>query len=147
MEMVTRFPGGARVDTEFGPYLVRMDQPPISGGLGLYPTPFEIFLASIGACAGTYVLAFCRQRDLPTAGLRIVQSWERDPATKLVRCIHVEIHVPESFPDKYLLALIRAAEQCTVKKHLEIPPQIVVNTIVDVADGADAAAWPEKVGT
>lgn len=146
MEMVTRFPGGARVDTEFGPYLVRMDQPPISGGLGLYPTPFEIFLASIGACAGTYVLAFCRQRDLPIADLRIVQGWERDPATKLVRCIHVEIHVPESFPEKYLPALIRAAEQCTVKKHLAAPPQIVVNTIVDAAGGAVPASWPEKVG-
>lgn len=146
MEMTTRFPGGARVDTEFGPYLVRMDQPPISGGLGLYPTPFEIFLASIGACAGTYVLAFCRQRELPTADLRILQSWERDPVTKLVRAVRLEIHVPAGFPAKYHTALIRAAEQCSVKKHLETAPQIVLTTVVDEAGGATPAEWPAKVG-
>ena len=146
MEMVTRFPGGARVDTEFGPYLVRMDQPLTLGGLGLYPTPFEIFLASIGACAGTYVLAFCRQRDLPTADLRIVKSWERDPATKLVRRIHVEIHVPESFPVKYHSALIRAAEQCTVKKHLQRAPEVALSTVVDVTSASEVDERKEKVG-
>ena len=134
MEMMTRFPGGARVDTEFGPYLVRMDQPPISGGLGLYPTPFEIFLASIGACAGTYVLAFCRQRNLPTGDIKIVQSWERDPVTKLVRRIHLEIHVPESFPAKYHSALVHAAAQCTVKKHLERAPEIVIDVSEETSD-------------
>lgn len=140
MEMTTRFPGGARVDTEFGPYLVRMDQPPVAGGLGLYPTPFEIFLASIGACAGTYVLAFCRQREIPTADLHISQTWERDPHTKLVRCIRLEIHVPAEFPAKYHAALIHAAEQCTVKKHLEAAPRIVLSTVVD------EAGHEEKVG-
>lgn len=145
MEMVTRFPGGARVDTEFGPYLVRMDQPPKAGGEGLYPTPFEIFLASIGACAGTYVLAFCRERGLPTAELRVVQSWERDPATKLVRSIHIEIQVPADFPAKYHTALIRAAGQCTVKKHLESAPEIAL-TVVVASHVDDAIERQEKVG-
>ncbi len=145
MEMVTRFPGGARVDTEFGPYLVRMDQPPRAGGEGLYPTPFEIFLASIGACAGTYVLAFCRKRELPTDDLRVVQTWERDPGTSLVRSIQLDIHVPADFPVKYHAALIRAAEQCTVKKHFETAPRIALTTVVDAA--VDGPEWQEQVGS
>jgi len=139
MEMVIRFPGGQRVDVEFGDFLVRTDQPPKAGGEGLAPTPFDVFLASIGACAGTYVQAFCRPRGLPTEDLRIVQSVERDAATHLVRRIHLEIHVPASFPEKYRPALIRAAEQCTVKKHLEAPPEIVLTTLVDDEDKADPA--------
>lgn len=147
MEMVTRFPGGARVDTEFGPYLVRMDQPPKAGGEGLYPTPFEIFLASIGACAGTYVLAFCRQRGLATEDVRIVQSWERDPGTSLVRTIRLEIHVPPEFPARYLPALIHVADQCTVKKHLESAPRIALTTVVDASHDHDADEPREKVGS
>ena len=80
-EFIIDFPGGARVDAHFGPYTVNTDQPPMGGGEGSAPTPFSVFLASIGACAGIYVLGFCRQRGLPTAGIRLVQRMEMDPHT------------------------------------------------------------------
>ena len=67
-EFVIDFPGGARVDAHFGPYTVKTDQPPSGGGQGSAPAPFSLFLASIGTCAGIYVLGFCRQRGLPTDG-------------------------------------------------------------------------------
>jgi len=73
MEMEITFPGGARVDATFGPYIVRTDQPPQAGGEGSAPTPFATFLASLATCAGIYVLEFCRQRGLPTAGIRLIQ--------------------------------------------------------------------------
>jgi putative redox protein len=38
--------------------------------------------------------------------------------------------LPPSFPDKYKDAVIRSAEQCAVKKHIENPPQMVVTTKV-----------------
>lgn len=132
MEMVTRFPGGARVDTAFGPFTVRTDQPAYAGGEDSAPTPFNTFLASIGACAGTYVLAFCRQRGLATDGMELVQTMTVDRSSGLVATIAIEIHVPPGFPEKYREALVRAAEQCTVKKHLEAPPRFVVSTCVEV---------------
>jgi len=128
MEMIIDFPGGARVDAHFGPYTVMTDQPPQGGGEGLAPTPFAVFLASIGACAGIYVLGFCKQRGLPTDGIRIVQRTHSDPATGMVGQIDVEIQVPPSFPEKYLPSLVRSAELCAVKKHLERPPQFNVYT-------------------
>jgi hypothetical protein len=73
MEMIIDFPGGARVDAHFGSYTVKTDQPPMGGGSGSAPTPFAVFLASVGACAGIYVLGFCNQRGLSTDGIRIVQ--------------------------------------------------------------------------
>src|SRR5689334_21566360 len=118
MQMLTRFPGGARVDTEFGPYVVRTDQPPKAGGEGTAPTPFAMFLASIGACAGSHVLAFCRKRELPTDAIQILQTMETDPATGMVTEIQLHIQVPVEFPEKYRAALVRAAEQCTVRRHL-----------------------------
>jgi ribosomal protein S12 methylthiotransferase accessory factor len=79
MQMVIDFPGGARVDAHFGPFTLRTDQPASGGGDGTAPTPFATFLASIGTCAGIYVLGFCRQRGLPTDGIRLVQTLDVDP--------------------------------------------------------------------
>jgi ribosomal protein S12 methylthiotransferase accessory factor len=131
MDMTIRFPGGARVDATIGPHTVRTDQPARGGGEDSAPTPFATFLASIGTCAGIYVLGFCRQRGLPADGIRIVQSVEADRETGMVARIGLDIHVPADFPEKYRAALIRAAEQCAVKKHLESPPRFEIATLVD----------------
>jgi putative redox protein len=130
MELLIDFPGGARVDAHFSGYTVKTDQPPAGGGDGSAPSPFEIFLSSIGTCAGIYVLGFCRQRGLPTEGIRIIQRTNRNPQTHLIDYIELEIQVPPSFPEKYYEALVRSADQCAVKKHLENPPRFNVHTNV-----------------
>jgi ribosomal protein S12 methylthiotransferase accessory factor len=128
MEMMIDFPGGAKVDAHFGPFTVETDQSPAGGGEGSAPTPFEMFLASIGTCAGIYVLGFCQQRSLPTEGIRILQHIHRDPSTGMVGKIDLEIQAPSTFPEKYLPSLVRSAELCLVKKHLESPPVFDVFT-------------------
>jgi putative redox protein len=128
MEMEITFPGGARVDASFNGLAIKTDQPVQGGGTGSAPTPFATFLASIGTCAGIYVLGFCRQRGLPTEGLKLVQRMETDRATGLVGKIALDIQLPPGFPDKYKAAVIKSAEQCAVKKHLEHPPVFEVTT-------------------
>ena len=130
MDMTVTFPGGMRVDAEFGGFTIKTDQPVKGGGDHSAPTPFATFLASIGTCAGIYVLGFCKQRNLPTDGIRIVQRTIPDPVTGLVGRIEMDIQVPPSFPEKYYDALVRAADQCAVKKHLEHPPAFAVKTVV-----------------
>ena len=130
MEMVIEFPGGAKVDASFGEFVVKTDQPAMGGGEGSAPTPFSVFLASIGTCAGIYVLGFCRQRGIPTEGVRIVQRVARNAMTGMVDKIDLEIQVPPDFPQTYTEAVIRADDQCAVKKHLEHPPKFDVYTKV-----------------
>lgn len=134
MEMIIDFPGGARVDAHFGPYTVKTDQPPQGGGEGSAPTPFALFLASLGTCAGIYALGFCRQRGLPTDGMRIIQRAQRNPLTGMVENIELEIQVPPTFPERYLDALVRSAELCAVKKHMETPPSFDVHARVMVPE-------------
>jgi ribosomal protein S12 methylthiotransferase accessory factor len=130
MNMIIDFPGGARVDAHFGPFTIRTDQPRHGGGEDSAPTPFATFLASLGACAGIYVLGFCRQRGISTEGVRLIQSHEVNPLNGMVTRVRLDIQVPPTFPEKYKAAVIRAAEQCAVKKHLEHPPEFTVNTSV-----------------
>lgn len=129
-EMTIDFPGGARVDAHYNGLTVMTDQPTYAGGRGSAPAPFSLFLASLGTCAGIYVLGFCRQRGLPTEGIRLVQRMESDPATRMISRIELEIQLPPEFPEKYRDAVIRAAEQCAVKKHIENPPKMAVTTKV-----------------
>src|SRR3972149_8861342 len=109
MEILIDFPGGQRVDAHFPGFTVKTDQPSISGA-GTAPTPFNLFLASIGTCAGIYVLGFCQQRGLPTEDIRLVQRVHANPLTGMVENIDLEIVVPPTFPEKYRGSLIRPAE-------------------------------------
>jgi putative redox protein len=126
MEMLIDFPGGSRVDAHFREFTIPTDQEPGASA----PSPFVVFLSSIGTCAGIYVLGFCQQRGLPTEGLRILQRVHANPFNGMVEKIDLEIQVPPSFPEKYRDSLIRSAELCAVKKHLENPPRFEISTQV-----------------
>ncbi len=128
MDILVDFPGGDRVDAHFGPYEVLTDQPGPNGEPASAPTPFSLFLASIATCAGIYVLGFCRQRNLSTEGLKIIQHAHRNPANGMIDHVDIEIQPPVGFPEKYLPSLIRSAELCAVKKHIETPPEFSVVT-------------------
>jgi putative redox protein len=130
VDMIVTFPGGARVDAQFGHHTIRTDQPVRGGGEDSAPAPFSLFLGSIATCAGIYVLGFCRQRGLPTDGIKLVQRLEVNPQTGMVSKIGLDIQLPPGFPEKYHEALVRAANQCAVKKHLENPPTFDVKTVV-----------------
>ena len=121
MEIV--FPGGARVDAVAGSMTIPTNQD------GTAPSPFALFLASMGTCAGIYVLNFAQQRGLPIEGLKIVQRMRRG-MNGLISEVELDIQLPEGFPEKYRDAVIRSAEQCAVKKHLEDPPSFNVHTSV-----------------
>lgn len=124
MEILIDFPGGARVDAHFGQFSVPTDQPPAASA----PTPFDLFLSSIATCAGIYVLGFCQQRGLSTDGIQIIQRIHPDPVTGMIDMIDLVILVPPTFPEKYRASLIRSAELCKVKKHLEQPPKFNITT-------------------
>jgi putative redox protein len=126
MEMLIDFPGGLKVDAHFRGHTVETDQPPADSA----PMPFELFLASIGTCAGIYVLGFCKQRRPAHRGHPHHSAQPRQPATGLMDNIELEIQVPPTFPEQYHAALIRSAELCKVKKTLEHPPTFEVKTVV-----------------
>jgi len=127
-EMEVVFPGGRKVDVLYQGFRIETDQSREDGSPGSAPKPFDLFLASIAACSGIYVLVFCLNRDLNTEGLKLIMRTHRDPAKRMIGRIEIEILLPPDFPDKYREAVIRAAEQCTVKKHMENPPEFVITT-------------------
>ncbi len=130
MEMRISFQGNQKVAADFAGLKVLTDQPLEDGGEGLAPSPFQLFLASLGTCAGFFVLSFCRKRRIPTDGIELVQTALWDPDKHLATRISLEIRIPKSFPEKYKDSLVSAANLCTVKRHLQAPPQFEIKTRV-----------------
>jgi len=76
IEIKITFPGKKKVNAEFNGFVITTDQPPKYGGDGSAPSPFDHFLASIGTCAGIYILSFCEERKIPTEHISLVQRLE-----------------------------------------------------------------------
>ena len=127
------FPGGKKVNAEIEGFLIKTDQPVKEGGEGSAPAPFDFFLSSLGPCAGFYVLSFCQKRDIPTENLSLVQHILynlTEDGKKFLDTIVLEIVVPPDFPEKYHKALVKVADQCSVKKKILNPPKFEVKTTV-----------------
>ncbi|KUL30672.1 OsmC family protein [Chlorobium limicola] len=127
-DMIISFEGGKKVNAEFKGFTIKTDQSEYAGGEGSAPEPFMLFLASIGTCAGIYVYSFCQSREIPTEGIRIVQSHFPKESGKGIGRIVLTIEVPPDFPEKYRDAVVNAANLCAVKKHIQDPPVFEVVT-------------------
>ena len=128
--MEVTFDGGKVITAHVNGHQIRTDQPVNGGGTNSAPSPFELFLASIGTCAGIYVKSFCDQRGVSSENIKIVQTVEYDRATGLPTDIKIDIQLPSDFPEKYKDAVINVAELCKVKKTIANPPKFEVITSI-----------------
>jgi putative redox protein len=129
MDMQIYFPAGKRVYADYSGFTIETDQPARGGGDGSAPAPFDLFLASIGTCAGIYALGFMQQRGIDPEGLKLTMRTNFDPEVGLVDKIDLELELPAGFPDKYRDAVVNAMNLCTVKKHLHQPPSFAITTV------------------
>jgi ribosomal protein S12 methylthiotransferase accessory factor len=127
-DMEITLDGGKVVTAHINGKKIKTDQSVKNGGGGTAPEPFELFLASIGTCAGIYVKSFCDQRSIPAEGIKIIQSVVFDLEKRVPSTIKLEIRLPADFPEKYKAAVINAAELCLVKKTINNGPDFQVVT-------------------
>ena len=127
--MKVTFPGGKQVEALYKGFTVQTDQPVVSGGEGSAPSPFDLFLCSIGTCAEFYVLDFCQHRGIPYRDIQLNVAMRKNQNTGLIGKIKIGIKLPADFPDQYKEAVVKAAMVCTVKKHLAEPPEIEIEVV------------------
>jgi len=123
------FPKGKQVSANIKGFDLLTDQPVAAGGNGEAASPFDFFLSSLATCAGFYAVSFCQSRDIDTTGMSVELSREVDKETKLISNIEIKLIVPTGFPEKYEKSILRAMDQCSVKRHLDNPPAISTITV------------------
>jgi putative redox protein len=126
--MEITFDGGKVITAHTQGHTIRTDQPLDNGGGNTAPAPFDLFLASIGTCAGIYVKSFCDNRKIPTENIKIIQKTEFDKETSLPVNISLDIQLPSDFPEKYITSVINVAGLCKVKKSIADPPVFEIKT-------------------
>ena len=119
MSIEIYFAGPKKVNAKLEGFTVETDQAVRAGGEGSAPTPFALFLSSLGTCAGIYVKGFCDQRGLPTQDVSLSLDYTINPATKNIAKFIIRIFIPSHFPEKYDSALVQSASLCAVKRHLD----------------------------
>lgn len=112
------FPENKKIDVSFGDFIVKTDQKKKNDGDETAPEPFELFLSSIGSCAGIYALSFCDVRKLETYGMYLELDAFFKKGQKLIDKIDIVLYVNQSFPEKYIKPIIKAMNGCAVKNQL-----------------------------
>jgi len=107
---------------------VPTDQSVKEGGDGTAPNPFQLFLASLATCAGYYAKQFCDKRAISTEGLGLSVRCEFAEKEYRIENIIYELTLPEGFPEKYVSAIHRAIDLCTVKRHVCNAPAFEIVT-------------------
>jgi ribosomal protein S12 methylthiotransferase accessory factor len=126
-EILVTLPGGRRVDAKIAQHTIHTDQPIGNGGEDTGPSPFDLFLGSIGACAGIFVQGFCAKRGIHSEEIRIAEH-VRFKEDGTLQTIDLDVQLPPSFPEKYRSALVKVVEQCSVKRAILSPPSFQVRT-------------------
>jgi ribosomal protein S12 methylthiotransferase accessory factor len=120
--MEITFDGGKVVTAHSHGHIIRTDQPLDNGGGDTAPSPFELFMASLGTCAGIYVKSFCDNRQIPAENIKIIQTTEYNQETGLPTLVKIDIKLPSDFPEKYKASILHVAGLCKVKKSIADPP-------------------------
>ncbi len=131
-EFKVTFPGNKKVDVEFGKFTIKTDQKKIYGGDDTAPEPFNIFLSSIGSCAGIYAVSFCETRELNTKGMYLLLDISFKERENFLEEIKLILYVNKEFPEKYIKPIIKSMNSCAVKNQLH--PDIKINTTVVLFD-------------
>jgi ribosomal protein S12 methylthiotransferase accessory factor len=130
MQMNISFPGGKKVNSTYKGFTVATDQPKDEGGDGTAPEPYDLFLASIGTCAGVYVVYFCDERGLDSKGIEMTLAFDRNEKKHLIEAIRIHIDLPPGFPAKYKKAVMKTAGLCTVKRNIIDPPKFTITAAI-----------------
>ncbi len=126
-DIEARYEHGDRFRVVIRDHELLVDQPLTDGGEDAGPTPTELFVAGLATCVGFYTERFLRRHGLPSEGLAVRCGYTfADDRPARVGRIHIQVLLPEGFPEARRAALIAVVEHCTVHNSIATAPEIAI---------------------
>jgi len=125
MELKVRYLGGHKFEAFSRGHTVISDEPADYGGSDFGMTPAELFLASLGACAGYHASQYLRFRGLPDSDLEVRVSGTKGDHPARFTNLSVDVCAP-GLTQRHELAIQRAVENCLIHNTLLEAPAIEV---------------------
>lgn len=128
MLLISQLHEGAKISTRIDDKFTLENDQPAPFGADLAPAPFDVFLVGVCACAAYFAQVYCRKWNLSHEGISVELEPVFTPAHKLAE-IKLRLKLPADFPEEHIAGIERNAAACPVKKTLENPPQILMETM------------------
>jgi putative redox protein len=110
-----------------GSHTLTFDQPTnVPGGAERGPSPLDVMVGAVGACAHYFAAAFLQARKLPVAGLTVKETL---PFPRLAN-LQISVELPRGTPERYIAAIERAVNSCPACGTLRHPTetQLTIHT-------------------
>jgi putative redox protein len=136
--------GGVASQVRLGSHTLAFDQPSsVPGGEDRGPSPLDVMVASVGACAHYFASAFLFARKISPLGLRVEVDSDkaRDPSPRIAR-LSIHITLPAAVPEHYMPQIERAVRNCPTYGTLVHPPEVKL-TLAKASSKEVPAAKPE----
>src|SRR4051812_21763405 len=129
MNTYIRYTGGTQFEAIVRGHRIIADQPADNGGQDAGPTPPELLLASLGACAGHYAAEYLRARNLSAEGLSLHVFADKGAKPAHLSCFRIEVTIPDLSP-KHRDGVLRAVKSCLIHNTLKMSPVIEIDVNV-----------------
>jgi uncharacterized OsmC-like protein len=126
MQSCTWYLDGKRFESLVGGHRIVSDQATVDGGAGTGPTPPELLLASLGACAGHYAAEYLRARSLPVVGLHVYVTAEKEERPARLSSFRLEVDLPADIDERQRQGVLRAVKTCMIHNTLTSAPVVQV---------------------
>jgi putative redox protein len=113
-------------------HMVKVDQPYSGGGMDDGPTPVELFVAGLAACAAHYGRRYLAAHGLPSDGVEVRARFAMGTGSPArVARIDLDVRSPIRLREPHGSGFRAAVEHCTVHNSLLTPPRINIKTEAD----------------
>ena len=126
MEVLVEHLGDVQFAIKAREHTIVSDQPVENGGHDEGMTPPELFLASLGSCAGFYAAMYLRKHKLVSEGTLVRVQAEKLKNPARMDNFRIDIEVPGGLPESHQAGVEEAVHHCLIHNTLLHPPQMVI---------------------
>jgi uncharacterized OsmC-like protein len=126
MEIKVEHLGAVQFAIQAREHRIVSDQPTENGGFDEGMTPPELFLSSLGSCAGFYAAQYLKKKGLATEGtiVRVFAEKAKNPAR--LDDFRIEVDVPAAISEGDRKGVEEAVRHCLIHNTLLHPPTIAL---------------------
>ena len=125
MDMNIRYLGAKKFEATSRGHRIVSDQPLDDCGSDAGMTAPELYLASLGTCAGFYAAEYLNARGLPSEDLEVRISAAKGEKPPRIVSISIEVVAP-GLTKHHRDGILRAVDVCLLNNSLHFPPKLEV---------------------
>jgi len=127
MEITVEHLGAVQFAIKARQHSMVSDQPAENGGFDEGMTPPELFLSSLGSCAGFYAAQYLKKKGLAVEGtiVRVFADKAKNPAR--LDNFRIEVDVPAAVDEEHRKGVEEAVQHCLIHNTLRHPPTIMLD--------------------